>query len=252
MKQSVFFFLFLVITRAIYAQTVEIIDVKQVNENIILIFNLQPQKDIREKYDLIITSSKDDYKAPLIIPDSIVKSVSPQDSFRCVINGSENFAGYYGVLAVQIEAILVYSPLRFISPNEQIFIKKGKTMDLLWEGGERDETKFNLELYRYDVKIGTIKSNISKKSAIWDIPSHTKPGKDYSIRVEIDGDIQQAAFTKKFFVKRKISIAVTVLPFVLAGGIFAIIRNTKIQKAKAQEKSSARNNQLPAPPNLPD
>lgn len=250
MKRLLLFFLLLVIiTGRIQAQKIENINVQQVDNNIILAFNLLPQRSINEQYDLVITSSRDNYTEPLTVSKGNIKGVNPQNRLQYTIDGMEHFSGYTGQLDFQIEAKLTYAPLHFINPdnysNKRISMKKGKSMQLSWRGGKGSEI-YNLELYRNGEKISTIESNISKKVTTWDIPSKTKVSKNYVLKIAVEEDSEQFAFTKKIFIKRKFPIVITaILPLAIAGGVFATLNIIN-------QKSDTGGSSVPAPPNPPN
>lgn len=246
MKRTIVLLLLFFLIENIKAQKLENIDVQIVNGNIVLAFDLLPVESVKEQYDIEITSSKDNYRTPVKVLNGSTKNVEPKGKLKYTIDGFANFEGYSGPLDFQINANLVYSPLRFLSPSTATSVKKGKSMNLVWRGGAKN-ARYNLGLYKSGVKISTIKSGFSNKTAIWQVPSDSKPGSDYTMKVEVENNMEQSAFTKEFKIKRKIPIVVKVLPLVIAGGVFAVISG-----GGSSEPGTTTSDDLPGPPDTPN
>ena len=236
------FCLFTFMIGSLQAQRIENIDVQLVNENIILSFDLLPQESIAEKYDLAITSSIDGHKKPLQVKNGSVSDVAPKNRLQYTIDGIQNLGDFKGEVKFRIKATLTYSPLRILSPKDKISVKKGKTLELSWAGGN-NTSEYNIELYKSNVLSTTIESKNSSKKSNWKVPKNFRTGNDYKIKIAVDGKENQSVFTKQFTIKRKIPILIKVMPLVVAGGVFALISGGG---------GSDPDPVIPIPPDLPD
>lgn len=238
MKQPLIILLLLLTFGAAKAQEIKNIEVKQEGDNIILSFNLLPKESTREQYSLRITSSKDNYNA-LINVDKPTNDVKPTNRLSYVISGNENFGGFSGDVDFQIEATLVYTPLRVVTPNNRVTVKKGKPMNVQWEGGNKDD-KYNVDLYKAGTKVFALNSSFAKTATTWTVPEDTKPGKDYKVKITSKKNPNQAVFTQDFNIKGKTSIMIKLLPVAALGGLAAVLLGGK--------SKDTGNGDLPAPP----
>lgn len=209
-----------------------------------LTFDLSPQKSLRERYNLEITSSKDNYTNPVPVLNNSTENIEPKKGLQYQIDALKNFEGFRGDLNFKIKAVFAYSLLEFITPSEIASLKKGKSLQLSWIGGLEND-KYSLELYKQGAKVSTLQSMLTRKVTSWDMAKDTKAGSGYMIKVVSEKNKQLSAFTQSFKIKRKIPIVIKILPFAIAGGVFAII------SGKSSEGTTTKTDLpgLPDPPN---
>lgn len=248
MKKSILLVCSILFLGNLYAQKIENIDVQLVDGNFILAFDLIPRESINEEYDLHITSSKDNYGADLIITNSSTKNVKPKNRLQYIVSGEKNFTGYKGAIDFQISATLAYSPLRMISPNSSVTVKKGKSMNLQWRGGAADD-KFKVDLYKSNIKVSTIQSGFSRKVTTWAIPKNTQKGSDYKIKIESESNSKQSVFTRDFKIKGKTSFIVVLLPIAAIGAAAAVLLGGSSEDPTGGGGTTTDN--LPDPPGPP-
>lgn len=164
------------------SQKIKNINISKSDQDIIISFDLYPKASIKEKYDLIVKASYDNYTNPLEIKRGKVKDVKPIMRISLVIDGKQNFDGYKGELDFVVEATMTYAPIRIIQPFEGKEFSTGEVLSVRWEGGFSNDV-YSLMLFKKDSFIKIIKSGVTGNSYDWIIPAKTPTGNGFKVKL---------------------------------------------------------------------
>lgn len=121
---------------------------------------------------------------------------------------------------------MVAEPIKFLAPSAEATYKKGKMIEIRWTGGS-PEDEFALDLFdgRFHYRhIGELKN-----SGIypWIIPKDVDPGKEYKFKLTNTEDFGEYTFSESFIIKRKVPIAVWIVPgaLVVGGAAYLLFRD---------------------------
>ena len=108
--------------------------------------------------------------------------------------------------------------MRFISPVENAKAKKGKLIQLRWEGTSIDNN-YLLELYSGNVKKSDIVQTVKDQYYNWKIPKSTEKGKNYKIKLTNRGNTMEYVFSPVFEIKAGFPKALVAVPVVVVAGV---------------------------------
>lgn len=161
---------------------------------------------------------------------------------RIVWSARREFEQFKGTVRFEVEAITVLSPLLMQSPAGRTVYRRGKSYPLTWSGGNGIE-RVTLELYDKKGKNAEIQRTANQGQYVWTVPTRTKPGSDYQLKISGVGEPNNTTLSDVFRIRRKTSPLFKVLPLaaLISGAAFFLLNKTPT-KAPAVEPA------LPAPP----
>jgi hypothetical protein len=148
---------------------------------------------------------------------------------------------YAGELVFEIRARLTFSPLSFQQPLANAVYRRGKVYTLEWQGGVEGEA-LQLELWQDGVKSMDIGQFSNRKRYEWAIPLALKPGKNFTVKVSSPENPANYSISDSFVIRRKIPLAVKILPLGIASGVAAVLLT------RTTEPVPVVRTRLPAPP----
>ena len=113
--------------------------------------------------------------------------------------------------------------ITFLAPIADSKFKRGSAIQVRWTGGNPDD-EYALDLFdgRFHYRhIGELKNSGTYP---WIIPKDVKPGKEYKFKLTNINDFGESAFSRTFIVKRKVPIAVWIVPgaLVVGGAVYML------------------------------
>jgi len=113
--------------------------------------------------------------------------------------------------------------ITFLAPIADSKFKRGSAIQVRWTGGNPDD-EYALDLFdgRFHYRhIGELKNSGTYP---WIIPKDVKPGKEYKFKLTNTDDFGESAFSRTFIVKRKVPIAVWIVPgaLVVGGAVYML------------------------------
>lgn len=246
MKHSVIAILLIIFSFQIFAQKIENVEVKLMNSDIILSFDLQHKESMQEQFEVEIFSSRDKYVKPILVKSGESKKVDSFGRKEFVIDGKEVFSGYKGPLDFEIRATMTFSPIVVLKPGATSF-KKGRLVDVSWRGGLEDDA-YNVDLYKGNTKVKNLGEKIELHSYSWVMPSSTKKGK-YNLKIESTKNPANSAISAEFRVKNKVPFIVKFLPVAAIGaGVYFLTQGGTTEPGGG---TTTEDNDLPDPPDVP-
>jgi hypothetical protein len=179
-------------------------------------------------YRVGLYGSHNNYKTPLIfISGDAGPSLAPGTNRKIQWQAKE-LTSYEGEIVFEVRAILVFSPLKL--NTFPVNFRRGKIYAINWQGGLPTE-KVKLELYRDSLKVSDIVSFPNGGKYDWFIPTDTKPGKNYRLRVQSEEKTDNFYVGTPFAIHRKIPLGLKIIPLALiAGGAGYLIAAPKPEK----------------------
>jgi hypothetical protein len=221
--KSLFFSLALLTTIAVNAQEFTIKKLELTSETIILHYDLIDTLKGRT-YTVNVYSSKDSYLAPLSkVKGDVGLPVRPGADKKIIWNSKEELgATFKGEIELEVRGKAYIPFVKFEGFQEEQVIKRGKPKTMIWSGGTRQNI-LNFSIYRGDTYIDVIPNVANTGSYELTIPKSVKPGKGYYFLVSDAKNKDQVMKTDNFIVKRKIPLALQLLPLAIAGGVVTLL-----------------------------
>ena len=107
--------------------------------------------------------------------------------------------------------------ITFLAPIADSKFKRGNAIQVRWTGGN-PEDEYALDLFdgRFHYRhVGELKNSGTYP---WIIPMDVKPGKEYKFKLTNTNDFGEYAFSRTFIVKRRVPVAVWIVPGALVVG----------------------------------
>ncbi|HNP17357.1 MAG TPA: Ser-Thr-rich GPI-anchored membrane family protein [Fulvivirga sp.] len=247
MKINYFIIILLVIcSTSLMAQSLTNIKAQLVDEKVIISYDLTtPAKD--HKFDVELYSSDNNYRAPLtLVKGDVGKEILPGTQKRIEWDAKSELKKYKGNITFEIRATLVAAMITFKNPIDDTQFRRGRTYQIDWSGG-KNNPKFDLDLYRNNVKMEAIGKTDGKKNYTWTIPMSRKPGK-YQIKL-VDNQTNVAT-THEFKIGRKIPLVLKVAPILVVGALVGVLA-TGGGGGETPPVINPEVNNLPDPPGTP-
>lgn len=113
--------------------------------------------------------------------------------------------------------------ITFLAPIADSKYKRGNSIQVRWTGGNPDD-EYALDLFdgRFHYRhLGELKNSGTYP---WIIPMDVEPGKEYKFKLTNTNDFGEYAFSQTFIVKRRVPIAVWIVPgaLVVGGAVYLI------------------------------
>lgn len=203
------------------AQNVQINDIEIAGSNVIVHYSLEDSNPNNE-YQLNLYASRDDFSTPLTkISGDVGNEVSPGTNKRITWNIKEEYPGFNGKIALEVRGS-VYAPfVKLKDFNSKIKYKRGKNYNLVWKSGASNP--INIELYKGGQRIAGEMNQPNNGAHTFFIPEHSKPGKDYRLKITDSRNPSDIINTGNFKVVPKIPLLLKLLPIVAIGGAAAFL-----------------------------
>ena len=223
------------------AQQVVNIQASQLSDTVVRVtYDLQTELP-GQLFDIQLFISANDFALPLIYVEGDVGPDIPGGRNRFIDwNVARELIAFDGDLVFEVRAKLTFSPVQVTNPVSG-GVRRGTTQKITWLGSN-PENYVDIELFRDDRKIRTISRTSNDGSYQWVVPMDAKPGQGYSIKISSTSSTQfhQGGY---FSVKRKIPLAIKLIPLAVAAPLVIILTD---------DGGSSGPRILPAPPDNPD
>ena len=207
----------------IYSQTVEIENIAIRDGKVSIKYNLLDSIQGRH-YTVRLYSSRDEFLNPLNeLSGDHGMEILPGSRKTIEWNARQELgSGFNGDVALELRA-RVYIPFINVDDFDDIkTLTRHRKYSLTWSGG-RPSNILNFNLYRDDEKITTFSNIANVGHHDLEIPAHIKPGKGYYFLISDIKNKDEVVKTNEFKVRRKIPLALKVLPVFLIGGAFSTV-----------------------------
>ena len=212
-KKPILLLLIGVLGLKVSGQQISNISASQTNENTVRVsYDLRGEVP-GQLFKVDLYSSANQFSLPLTYVDGYVgEDVEAGINKFIDWDISKELVAFDGELVFEIRATLTFTPIRVTFPANTK-IARGKQHQISWQGSNTSEY-VDLQLYRNGRRIATIASTINDGLYEWDVPSETKPGKGYTVRISSTSS-SQSDTGEEFAVRRKIPMVVKLLPIAI-------------------------------------
>ena len=204
-----------------------------------------------ENYRVDLYSSHNNYSQPLQKTSGDVgENINPGPGKMITWRPADELQEFEGDITFEVRATLMAGYYRVTSPVSSDKIKKGKTMNIRWEG-EENSGNVKIELIRLNRTIATVNDGIPNSGRYnWSVPKSIKAGKGFQVRVTSTANSSQTGISPSFSISGGIPVFVWIGAPIVAGGIIAavILSGNKPPDKNQQQENG---NNLPDPPAAP-
>ena len=192
-----------------------------------------------DKYDITLYASSNDFSSPLQrVTGDVGGGQAEGKGKRIEWDAKSELGNYKGELSFEVRAEVIAA---FALKHEVISAKRGKSVQLDWRGGSKNQ-EVKIELLKEGAVQGVVGTVGNKGTYNWTITSSEKTGAGFQLRF-VNG--KETVTTQPFSIKHKIPLVVKVLPFVAVGVIVALAGGSKSSADTTTKDSS-----LDAPPDM--
>lgn len=210
-------FSFLVVS----AQTVAIKKVELAGDKVIVHYDLEDSNPNNE-YKLDLYSSKDNFIAPLTkVKGNVGLEVKPGVDRKIEWNIIEEYGPYKGKLSLEIKGKVYIPFVKLQNFNTKKSYKRGSNNNVGWKPGNNNP--INIELFKGGQRVAGDMNMPNNGSHTLYIPSKSKPGKDYRLKITDSRNSEDVIYTDYFRVKPKVPLLVKLLPVLAIGGAAAAL-----------------------------
>lgn len=244
MKRKILLFgLLFFATLLSYGQTVENVLTSTEGNKVIITYDLMAEVE-GQRFTVEVRSSINSFSTVL---KEVSGDVGPDQAPGLVkiitweaLKEQGNFSGS---VSFEVSAVMTFDPIRISYPISNSKAKPGKSMDIEWQGGDKDRSLRMAILQGY-TSIQEIPDIGSSGTYTWDIPKTLSKGEHYQLKLFDPERPEQSAMSAEFQIK-KTSILVFIIPgAIIAGAAAYLIFNDN-------GGTTPVNNQLPPPPEPP-
>ena len=224
MKRNLLVF-FSFLSFGVYAQTVTISKVELAGDKIIVHYNLE-NSNPSSNFMLNLYGSNDNFAAPLAkVSGDVGPEVKPGSNKKIEWNIREEYGNFKGKLALEIRGKVYVPFVKLQNFTTAASYKRGKAHELIWAPGNADP--INIELYKGNQRIQGSMSQPNNGAYALNIPSDTKTGSDYRLKISSTKNSDEIIYTPNFKITPKIPLLVKVLPVLVIGGAVVALGGSK-------------------------
>lgn len=203
------------------AQTVSITKVELAGEKVIVHYDLEDSNPNNE-YKLDLYASKDNFIAPLTkVKGNVGSEVKPGTDRKIEWNIMEEYGPYKGKLSLEIKGKVYIPFVKLQNFNTSKSYKRGSNNNLGWKPGNNNP--INIELFKGGQRVAGDMNMPNNGSHTLYIPSKSKPGKDYRLKITDSRNSEDVIYTDYFKVKPKVPLLLKLLPVFAIGGAAATL-----------------------------
>ena len=212
-KKPILIFLIGVLGLKISAQQISNISASQLNETTVRV-NYDLKGEVPgQLFKVDLFSSANQFSLPLEYVDGYVgEDVEAGINKFIDWDISKELVAFEGELVFEVRATLTFTPIMVAFP-QNTKVARGKQHEISWQGTNTGEN-VDIQLYRNGSRVATIASTINDGFYEWDVPSSTKPGKGYSVRISSTSS-SQSDTGEEFSIKRKIPMLLKLVPIAI-------------------------------------
>ncbi len=229
--------IFLLLINFLSAQEIETRDFKVMGEEIQLSFVVEPDHSIRERYNVTIYASHDDYSEPLALD---IHDVVPNELTTVSFSIVEKIGYYQGQLQFKLEAEASVFPVEILNRSTKKF-RKNKKYEVHWED-QNDSGEYDIKLYHKDTIIALAETVVGHTYS-GQFPKTIDPGK-FSIVVSPSNNPHLASDEFPITIRRNITTVVVLVAVLVGGTGYLILNNSGGEGPGGAE--------LPDPPGTPN
>jgi hypothetical protein len=226
------------------AQSVIIKRVELAGEKVIVHYDLDDSNPNNE-YQLNLYASKDNYTVPMTkVKGDVGNEIKPGSGKKIEWSMNSELGDFDGDLALEVRGKVFVMFAKLQNFDLEKSYKRGKTYPLTWKPGNNNP--IHIELFKGSERMVGELNHPNNGSYLLTMPSNSKPGDDYRIRMTDSKRPDESIYTGFFRVKHRIPM----LAKALVGA--AVIGGIVFLSSPSSDKSGTPTDTTqPNPPELP-
>lgn len=217
------------------SQTITIKKVELAGENIIVHYDLDDSNPNNE-YKLELYGSNDNFISPLKnVKGDIGPEVIPGVNKTVEWNIRKEYGNYKGRVALEVKGKVYIPFVKLQNFNTEKKYKRGTSINLGWKPGSPNPV--NIELYKSGQRVHGDNGLPNNGSHTLYIPSNTKRGSDYRLKITDARNSEDVLYTNDFTVKPKVPLLLKLFPILAIGGAVATLTGGDGPAGKPSEQT---------------
>lgn len=207
----------LLLNAAAYAQTIAVKKIELAGEKIRVHYDLEDNNPGSE-YQVSLYSSIDNFTAALVrVTGDVGTEIKAGSSKQIEWKALEELGPYKGKMSLVIRAKVHMPIVKSINISSRDKYKRSKAHNITWKTSNNNPV--NIELFRGSNRIAGEFNQVNNGKFLLSIPSHAKPGKNYSVRITDSRNPNESVTSRSFRVTRKVPLLLKIIPMVAAGAL---------------------------------
>lgn len=222
------------------AQTIAVKEVELAGEKIIVHYDLEDSNPGTE-YHISLYSSWNNFQAALVkVTGDVGTEIRSGTDKKIEWHALEELGPFKGRLSLEVRARLHMPIVKAINISSRDKFKRNKTHNITWTTSNNNMV--NIELYNGNNRVTGEFSQPNNGRFSLLIPSHARPGKNYTLRITDAHNQNESVVSGSFRVVRKVPLVLKVVPVVAAGALASLFIGN----------SAGGSNTIPNPPTPPN
>jgi len=199
-----------------FTQTIQNLNATFSDGKVIVVYDLLGSKP-GETYSLGLYCSHNNFSAPVknVIGD-VGNNISTGFGKKIIWDAAIELGTFSGQVSFKVMGEMNHLPITFIAPQSGRSASRGKSMNILWEGGRPDQN-VTLEVFNGNEQVSEIGQTKNSGRYAWSIPKDFDKG-TYSIKLTSGQEVIQS---ESFAIKSKVPMLVKIIPIVVVGVLAA-------------------------------
>lgn len=217
-----------------FAQSIQNLSATFDNGKVIVAYDVVGAKP-DQTYSLDLYSSHNNFTTPLTnVSGDVGKNIKAGAGKKIIWDAASGLGTFNGQVTFRVKGEMAPLPFVFKSPARGASARRGKNINILWDGGNPEQS-IRLELFKGNDRVINLGETKNSGQHAWSIPKDFSKG-TYAVRLTAEQEVKQSELFK---VKARIPMLVKVLPILAAGGAAILLAGRGGDKT---------NNDLPAAP----
>jgi hypothetical protein len=194
------------------------------NQQVIVHYDLLDTMKNRS-YTINVYASNDNFVNPLQkITGDVGPEIKPGLNKKMIWDPKAELSkGFRGGVSLEIRGKLYIPFIHLTGFDDYKSIKRLKPVPVTWTGGA-EGTVLNMDVYQDDKKITSFPNISNVGHYNMTLPKSVKPGKNYYLRISDSKDKDEVINSGQFEVKRKVPLALKMLPLLAVGSAIIFIK----------------------------
>lgn len=172
------------------------------------------------KFNVSLYASHNSYLNSLnFVTGDVGKNLSGGAHKQILWEAGKELGTFKGELSFKVKVEVLPLPYAFINPVTSSSVRRGKSTNIQWEGGVKDQN-IKLEVYRGNEQIAAVADTKNTGEYSWSVPKDFVKGTDYTLRISDGG---QSVSSTAFAVKAKIPLLLKLSPLIIGAAIIPFL-----------------------------
>lgn len=231
------------------AQSIENIVATFDNDSLIITYDLNSSSP-SQLFNITLFSSHNNYQNPItMVSGDVGNSINPGKQKTVNWNVTKELPPEFNdEISIKIKAAIAITAKYKLNPLQNTSFKRGKQLNISWEGGNLSE-QVNIDLLKNNIVQQSITQTENTHGYQWQIPKKQKSGNTYAIRISGSTNSSQNSTTDFFKIKPKIPLAFKIGVPILVGVLVGVLAGSNNNGGETISPDNNELSNLPIPVN---